>query len=85
MSKYTNNMEGYWVILGPPWTYFDTIFPWRPGRMVNAPTPNAKTSVSDVTVMATPACFIVVAILLCGSCFSPCIRGWFSWHWGPIQ
>ena len=47
-----------------------------PGRMVNAPTPKAKTSVSEVTVMATPACCIVAAILsrrLEG--FSPSRRG----------
>ena len=35
-------------------------FTWRPGRMVAAPTPKASTLVTEVTVMATPACWQTV-------------------------
>ena len=70
-------------------TFFDKIkliIKIRPRPMVsvsltvNAPTPKAKTSVSEVTVMATPACLMVVAILSFRSDLS--LWGWFSWHCG---
>ena len=45
---------------------------FRIAHTVTEPTPNAKTSVTDVTVMATPACCIVSAI------FSGSVRPFFS-------
>ena len=38
---------------------------WRPGIRVTAPTPKAVTSVTEVTVMETPACARAALIRPC--------------------
>ena len=81
MESHATNHDDWRRKMAPMANAQHTQKDWSPGRMVNAPTPNAKTSVSEVTVMATPACFIVVAILSRGSGFSPSR----SAGWGSIQ